>query len=84
IYNSNKEHIRHILLLEFQQGTTASPAAKTLKDTYANDDVNKKTCKRWFLPSRFKKDDFSLKDEPRTGCSKNSILSDCKLPLMKI
>ena len=27
--------------------------------------VNERTCRRWF--SRFKKGDFSLKDEPREG-----------------
>ncbi|KAM3172467.1 hypothetical protein ACTXT7_014472 [Hymenolepis weldensis] len=43
-----------------------SAAAKTLKDTYANDVVNEKTCRRWFSAGGFKKDDFSLKDERRT------------------
>ncbi|VUZ54503.1 unnamed protein product [Hymenolepis diminuta] len=43
------------------------------------------TCRRWFSAGSFKKDDFSLNDTPRAGCSKNcSILSSCKLPLMKI
>ncbi|VUZ43844.1 unnamed protein product [Hymenolepis diminuta] len=42
------------------------------------------TCKRWFSAGGFKKGDFSLKNEPRAGCSKNSILSNCKLPLMGI
>ncbi|VUZ46173.1 unnamed protein product [Hymenolepis diminuta] len=62
----------------------ASSAANTLKDTYGNDVVNEKTCRRWFSADGFKKDDPSLKDESRAGCSKNSILSSCKLPLMKI
>ncbi|KAF2357242.1 Reverse transcriptase RNA-dependent DNA polymerase [Trinorchestia longiramus] len=68
MYTPNKQQIRHILLFEFHEGNTASSAAKTLKDTYGNDVANEKTCRRWF--SRFKKDDFSLKDEPRAGCSK--------------
>ncbi|KAM3179438.1 hypothetical protein ACTXT7_000553 [Hymenolepis weldensis] len=46
--------------------TPSSAAAKTLKDTYANDVVNEKTCRRWFSAGGFKKDDFSLKDERRT------------------
>ncbi|VUZ54248.1 unnamed protein product [Hymenolepis diminuta] len=84
MYTPNKEHIRHILLLEFHKGGTPSSVAKTLKDTYGNNVVNKETCRGWFSPSRLKKDDFSLKDEQRGGCSTNSILSNCKLPLMKI
>ncbi|KAM3185002.1 hypothetical protein ACTXT7_007250 [Hymenolepis weldensis] len=65
-------------------GNTPSSAATTLKDTYGNDVVNEKTCRRWFSSGGFKKDDFSLKDGPRAGCSKKSILCNCKLPLMKI
>ncbi|VUZ55766.1 unnamed protein product [Hymenolepis diminuta] len=62
----NKEHIEHILLFEFHQGNTTSSAVETLKDTYANDVVNEKTCKRWFSAGGFKEDGFSLKDERRT------------------
>ncbi|VUZ39089.1 unnamed protein product, partial [Hymenolepis diminuta] len=32
--------------------------------------VKEKTRRRWFSPPRFKKDDFSLKDELRAGCSR--------------
>ncbi|KAF2358509.1 G protein-coupled receptor rhodopsin-like [Trinorchestia longiramus] len=51
-----------------QKGNTTISAGRRFKDTYGNDVVNKKTCRRWF--PRFKKDDFSLKDELRKGCSK--------------
>ncbi|KAM3179950.1 hypothetical protein ACTXT7_017270, partial [Hymenolepis weldensis] len=60
-----------LLAYSFAFGIVISSTAKTLKDTYGNDVVNEK-------------DDFSLIDGPRAGCSKNSILSNCKLPLMKI
>ncbi|VUZ45680.1 unnamed protein product [Hymenolepis diminuta] len=84
MYTPNKEHIRHILLFESHHGNMASSAVKALKDTYASDVVNEKTCRRWFSLSRFKKDGSGLKDKPRAGCSKNSILNNCKLTLMKI
>ncbi|KAM3187878.1 hypothetical protein ACTXT7_001375 [Hymenolepis weldensis] len=45
------------------RGNTASSAAKTLKDTYGNDVVNEKTCRRWFSAGGFKNDDFSLKNK---------------------
>ncbi|VUZ45615.1 unnamed protein product [Hymenolepis diminuta] len=70
MYTPHKEHIRHNLPFGFHKGNAASSATKTLKDTYGNDVVNEKTCRRWFSPSRFKKNGFSLKDEPRAGCSK--------------
>ncbi|VUZ43601.1 unnamed protein product [Hymenolepis diminuta] len=55
MYTQNKEHIRGILLFEFHQGNTARSAAKALNDTYGNDIVNEKTCRKWF--SRFKRSD---------------------------
>ncbi|VUZ41892.1 unnamed protein product [Hymenolepis diminuta] len=44
--------------------------------------MNGKTCRRWFLS--LKKYVLSLKDESGAGFSENSILNNCKLPLMKI
>ncbi|VUZ53784.1 unnamed protein product, partial [Hymenolepis diminuta] len=58
--------------------------SKTLKDTCGNDAVNEKTWRKWFSAGAFEKDDFSLKDEPRAGCSQDPILSNCKLALMKM
>ncbi|KAM3173204.1 hypothetical protein ACTXT7_012972 [Hymenolepis weldensis] len=87
MYTPIKEHIRHILLFEFHKGNTTSSVAKTLKDTYGNDFVNEKTCRRWSSAGGFKKDAFSLKDRETNreqDALKNSILSNCKLPLMKI
>ncbi|KAM3186264.1 hypothetical protein ACTXT7_004661 [Hymenolepis weldensis] len=49
-----------------KRNTPSSEAAKTLKDTYGNDVVNEKTCRKWFSAGGFKKDDFSLKNERRT------------------
>ncbi|KAM3173276.1 hypothetical protein ACTXT7_012830 [Hymenolepis weldensis] len=70
-----------VIIIKIRQ---AQQQQKTLKDTYGSDVVNEKTCRRWFSAGGLKKDDFNLKDEPRAGCSKNSILSIFKLPLMKI
>ncbi|KAM3187385.1 hypothetical protein ACTXT7_002421 [Hymenolepis weldensis] len=66
--------------------TASSAAAKTVKDTYGNDVVNEKTCRKWFSAGGFEKDDFGLKDERQTKSRmlKNSILSNWTLALMKI
>ncbi|VUZ49663.1 unnamed protein product [Hymenolepis diminuta] len=76
MYTPNGDHIRHILPFKFHRGNTASLTAETLKDTCGNDVVNEKTRRKWFSEGGFKKDDFSLKDGLREGCSKNSNLSD--------
>ncbi|KAM3187405.1 hypothetical protein ACTXT7_002381 [Hymenolepis weldensis] len=86
---SMDDHKRNSVFIEFHTAPIAlmkygKLSSKKLKEIYGNDVVNEKTCRRWFSAGDIKKDDFSLKDEPRAGCSKNSILSNCKLPLMKI
>ena len=68
MHTTSKEHLRHVLLYEFQKGSTASLAAKSLQNTYGNNVISVKTCRRWF--SHFKKNDFTLKDEQRCGCFK--------------
>ncbi|KAM3174760.1 hypothetical protein ACTXT7_009890 [Hymenolepis weldensis] len=53
-----------MLIYALMKGKASSAAAKALKNTYGNDVVNEKTCRRWL--SRFKRDDLSLKDERQT------------------
>ncbi|VUZ54300.1 unnamed protein product [Hymenolepis diminuta] len=73
MYTPNKDQIRHILLFEFYRRTTTTSVAKTLKDIYGNDVVNEKTYRGWLFAGGFKRDDFSLKDETRAGCSKTKF-----------
>ncbi|VUZ51595.1 unnamed protein product [Hymenolepis diminuta] len=70
-------------MFQFHQENTTISAAKTFKGTYANYVVDEKTCRRWCSAGGVKSCCY-LKDKPRAGCTKNSILSNCKLPLMKI
>lgn len=65
MYTPTKEHVRHVLLYEFQKGNTAACAAKSVQNTYGKHVVNERTCRRWF--SCFKNGDFSMKDESREG-----------------
>ncbi|KAM3188106.1 hypothetical protein ACTXT7_000970 [Hymenolepis weldensis] len=59
--------IKHdcLIIILINRSTASSAAARTVKDTYGNDVVSKKTCRRWLSAGGFKKDDFSLKDERR-------------------
>ena len=66
MYTPSKEHTRHGIFYCLNYIKAIGQAQQ--KNTYGNDVVNEKACRRWF--SRFKKDDFNLKDEPRAGCSK--------------
>ncbi|KAM3171606.1 hypothetical protein ACTXT7_016286, partial [Hymenolepis weldensis] len=65
-------HVTRVRLVQFQK-TTDEPMEirqaqqQNTQSSFANDVVNKKTCRGWFL--RFKKDDLSLKNERQTESS---------------
>ena len=62
---NQKEHYRHILLFYFRKGKNASQAHKKLGAVYGDEALKERQCQNWF--DKFRSDDFSLKDEKRTG-----------------
>src|SRR5882724_7068637 len=60
----DEQHIRHIMLYEYQRGNSATLATKNINEVYENAlDVRK--CQRWF--AKFRSGDFSLTNLPRGG-----------------
>ena len=59
------EHLRHILLFEFNRGSKAAEAASNICAVYGDNAIGERTARKWF--SRFKEDHFDTSDIPRSG-----------------
>ena len=56
---------RPIFLNEFKLNRSTAETARKTNQAFGNDSVDERTVRRWF--AKFRSEDFSLKDEPRSG-----------------
>jgi len=62
-----KEHIRRILLYEFNKDNNATESARNIKVIYGDRTISVSQCQRWF--QKFRAGNYSLEDESRSGKS---------------
>jgi len=60
-----KQHLREVLVFFFNWKKSAAEAHRMLVEVYGDNAPTDKSCREWFR--RFKNDDFSVKDKPRSG-----------------
>lgn len=72
---SEREHLLHCLLYEYDMGHTAAEAYRNLTQAMGQDSISRSTCYKWF--DKFKTGDRSLRDEERSG--RPQIFDESKL-----
>jgi len=60
-----KQHLREVLVFCFNWKKSAAEAHRMLVEVYGDNAPTDKSCREWFR--RFKNDDFSVEDKPRSG-----------------
>jgi histone-lysine N-methyltransferase SETMAR len=59
------QHLRHLILFEFNRGSNGADAARNICAVYGENFTNKMTVNRWY--ARFREGNFELSDAPRSG-----------------
>lgn len=77
----NKEFLRGILLQYYKEKKSAAAAHRLLVKTYEEHAFGETTCRDWYR--RFKRGDFGVKDQERSGAPKKFLDSELEALLLQ-
>ena len=78
-FETNKDHLRPVLIFLFNQKKTAAEAHRILVETYGADTLPVDTCERWF--KRFRSGDFNVSDKKKKRENRPKQFEDTELVL---
>ena len=64
-FESNKRHLRELLIYFFNLKKSAAEAHRLLVETYGEASLSERSCREWF--QKFKNGEFYIEDKERSG-----------------
>ena len=74
-FESNKRHLREVLIYFFNLRKSAAEADRVLVEAYGESALSERSCREWF--QKFKNNEFDVEDKERSGRPK--VYEDAEL-----
>ena len=76
-FESNKRHLRELLINFFNLKKSAAEAHRLLVEAYGEAALRERICREWF--QKFKNGEFDVEDKERSGNGRPKVYEDAEL-----